>query len=48
MVAYLDVILLFVTQTSTFDSSNSQYLKMFGFIRYDFMGLGDPETFSIP
>ena len=33
--AYLDVILLFVFQTSIFDSPNSLYLKIVGFIRCD-------------
>ena len=40
LVAYLDVILLFVSQTSTFDSPSSIYSKMFGFIRYDFRCFG--------
>ena len=39
--------LLFVSQTSTFDSPNSLYLKIFGFIRYDF-GDKDKDLFSIP
>ena len=29
----VDVMLLFVSKTSTFDSPNSQYLEIFGFIR---------------
>ena len=33
LVAYLDVILLFVSQTSTLGSLNSLYLKIFGFIQ---------------
>ena len=33
----LNVILLLVSKTSTFNSPNSQYLKIFGFIRIDFM-----------
>ena len=33
----MDVILLFVSKTSTFYSLNSQYLEIFGFIRIDFM-----------
>ena len=32
---YVDVILLFVSKTSTFDSLNSQYLEIFGFIISD-------------
>ena len=46
--AYLDVMLLFVSQTSTFASSNSIFLKIFGFIRYDFRCFGDKDSFSIP
>ena len=34
LVAYLDVILLFVSQTSTFDFLNPIYFKIFGFILY--------------
>ena len=34
---YLDVMLLFVSKTSPVDSQNSLYLKIFGFIRLDFM-----------
>ena len=37
LVQYVDVILLFVSKTSTFDSVNSQYLKIFEFILVDFM-----------
>ena len=48
LVAYFDVILLFVFQTSNFDSPNSLYLKIFGFIQYDFRCFGDKDSFSIP
>ena len=48
MVAYFYVILLFVSQTSNFDSPTFLYLKIFGFIRYDFMCFGDKDSFSIP
>ena len=48
LVAYLDVMLLFVSQTSTFDSQNSIYLKIFGIIRYDFRCFGHKDSFSIP
>ena len=37
LVQYVDVILLFVFKTSTFDSINSQYLEIFVFIRIDVM-----------
>ena len=36
LVPYLDVILIFVFKTSTFNSSNSQYLEIFVFIRINF------------
>ena len=34
---YVDIILLFVSKDSTFDSLNSQCLEIFGFIKIDFM-----------
>ena len=46
LVTYLDVILLIVSQTSTSDSPDSLYLKIFGFIRYDFWCFRD-KAFSI-
>ena len=48
LVACLDVTLLFVSKTNTFDSPNSLHLKIFGFIRYDFECSRDKESFSIP
>ena len=36
-VLYFDVMLLFTSNADTFDSPNSQYLEIFGFIRIDFM-----------
>ena len=47
-VSYFDEILHRVSKTCTFDSPNSIYLKIFGFIRYDFSCFGDedkPEEF---
>ena len=38
----------FCVKTSTFDSTNSLYLKIFEFIRYDFRCFGDKDSFSIP
>ena len=46
--AYFKIMLLFVFQTSTFDSPNSLYLKIFRFIRYDVKRFRDKDTFSIP
>ena len=37
-----------VSKASTFDSQNSIYLKILGFIRYDFKCFGDKDSFSIP
>ena len=48
LVADLDVMLLFVSPTSTFHSPNSLYLKTFGFSRHDFRCFGDKDSFSIP
>ena len=48
LVAYLDVMLLLLSQTSTFDSQNSLYLKIFWFIQYNFMFFRDKDSFSIP
>ena len=47
---YLDVMLLFVFKTSTFNFQNSQYLEIFGFIRIDFVCFSDkgfPEIYSL-
>ena len=33
----MDVLLLFVSKTTTFDSLNSKHLEIFGFISIDFM-----------
>ena len=41
LVLYLDVILLLVFKTSTFSSSDSQYLEIFGYIRIDFVCFSD-------
>ena len=38
----------FLSQTSTSDSPNSLYLKIFGFIRFDFMCFGDKEICCLP
>ena len=43
-VPYLDVISLFVTQPSTFNSTNSQYLEVFGFNLINFMCFGDKRN----
>ena len=48
--AILDVIILFVFKTSSFNSQNSQYLDIFGFIRIDFMcfsNKGFREIYSV-
>ena len=50
IVPYLDVILLFVFKTTTFNFPNSQYLEIFGFIRIDFMCFSDKgflELYSV-
>ena len=39
----LDVLLLFMTLTSTFDTPNSRYLKIYGFIWYNFGCFGEKE-----
>ena len=41
LVQYVDVILLFVSKTSSFDSLNSQYLEIFGSIQIDFMSFSN-------
>ena len=44
---YLDVLILFLFKTSTFNSPNSQYLEIFGFILIDFMCFSDKGFLEI-
>ena len=47
LVTYLDVISIFVSKPSSFNSQNSQYLKIFGFSLIDFMCFGDKRNAGI-
>ena len=47
LVPYLDVMFLFVSQTSTFDFLNSLYLKIFGFIRYTILSVSEIRIRSV-
>ena len=46
-VAYLDAMLLFVFKTCSFNFLNSQYLDIFGFIRFNFMCFSDTGFLEI-